>query len=193
MFGPLYYRVKSWSSRDDANKYLFALSFAESSFFPVPPDVLLAPMCAVRTHRAVYLASMTTLFSVLGGVAGYAIGYFAFEALSPYLQGIGFHQHYEQVKTWFAQWGGVVVVIAGFSPIPYKVFTIGAGVLEQNLAVFVGASLIGRGLRFFLVALLLKWAGPKLLPVIERRIDLYGWLGLIVIVVILALSILYRR
>ncbi len=193
MLGPLYYRVKSWSSHDDANKYLFALSFAESSFFPVPPDVLLAPMCAVRTRSAVYLASMTTLFSVLGGVAGYAIGYFAFETLSPYLQATDFYQHYERVRVWFTQWGSAVVVIAGFSPIPYKVFTIGAGALGQNLAVFVGASLIGRGLRFFLVALLLQWAGPRLLPVIERRINLYGWLALAAVVIILALPVLYYQ
>ena len=192
MLGPLYYQVKSWSSRDDANKYLFALSFAESSFFPVPPDVLLAPMCAVRRHDAVYLASMTTLFSVLGGVAGYAIGYFAFEALLPHLQDTDFYRHYEQVKLWFDHWGSAVVFIAGFSPIPYKVFTIGAGALEQNLAIFVGASLLGRGLRFFLVALLLQWAGPRLLPVIERRIDLYGWLALAVFAALLTLSVLYH-
>lgn len=186
MFAFLYHIVKSWSSRDDADKYLFGLSFAESSFFPVPPDVLLAPMCASRPHRAFYLASMTTLFSVLGGVFGYAVGYFAFEALSPWLQGSDFHAHYERVAVWFEQWGAVVVFIGGFTPIPYKAFTIGAGALEQNLAVFVGASFAGRGLRFFLVASLLRWMGTNLLPTIERRINLYGWIVLAVVVVLLA-------
>ena len=186
MLEPLYYRVKSWSLRGDADKYLFALSFAESSFFPIPPDVLLVPMCAINPHRAIYLASMTTLFSVLGGVAGYAIGYFAFETLSPWLQDTDFNRHYEQAMTWFDRWGGAVVLVAGFSPIPYKVFTVGAGALGQNLAVFIGASLIGRGLRFFLVAFLVKWVGPKLLPVIERYLDLCGWLIIAIIVVVVA-------
>lgn len=176
MFTFLYHKVKDWSSRPAADKYLFALSFAESSFFPVPPDVLLAPMCATRPHRAMYLAAMTTLFSVAGGVAGYAIGYFAFDLIAPWLESGAFWEYYERARDWFDRWGAGVVFIAGFSPIPYKVFTVTAGVLEQNLVVFVAASLVGRGARFFLVALLLKWTGPKILPVIERRIQLYGWL-----------------
>ncbi len=184
MLESLYHKVKSWSSRSDADKYLFALSFAESSFFPVPPDVLLAPMCAVRPHRAMYLAAMTTLFSVAGGVAGYALGYFAFDLITPWLEGGTFWQHYEQAVVWFDRWGAAVVFIAGFSPIPYKVFTVSAGVLEQNLAVFTIASLAGRGARFFLVALLLRWMGPKVLPVIERRVSLYGWATLAALVLI---------
>ena len=176
MFTLLYHKVKNWSLRPDADKYLFALSFAESSFFPVPPDVLLAPMCATRPHRAMYLAAMTTLFSVAGGVAGYAIGYFTFDLIKPWLEGGAFREGYEQARAWFDQWGAGVVVIAGFSPIPYKIFTITAGVLEQNFTVFVAASLVGRGARFFLVALLLRWAGPKILPAVERRVHLYGWL-----------------
>lgn len=181
MFSFFYHTVKSWSSRPAADKYLFALSFAESSFFPVPPDVLLAPMCATRPHRALYLAAMTTFYSVAGGVVGYAIGYFAFELITPWLEGGAFWVHYQRAVVWFNEWGAAVVFIAGFSPIPYKVFTIGAGVLEQNLAVFVVASLAGRGARFFLVALLLRWAGPKVLPLIDRRVDFYGWLTLAVL------------
>ena len=188
LFEPLYHTVKSWSSRDDAEKYLFALSFAESSFFPIPPDVLLAPMCAVRPHRALYLAVMTTLFSVAGGVAGYAIGYFAFDLIMPWLEGGAFWGHYETATVWFDKWGAAVVFIAGFSPIPYKVFTISAGVLDQNLLVFIVASLAGRGARFFLVALLLRWAGPKVLPMIEARINLYGWSALAMLT---ALALLY--
>ncbi len=180
--------MKSWSSRAAADKYLFALSFAESSFFPVPPDVLLAPMCAVRPQRAMYLAAMTTLFSVGGGVAGYALGYFAFDLITPWLEGGAFWERYETAAAWFDEWGAAVVFIAGFSPIPYKVFTLGAGALGQNLAVFVVASLAGRGARFFLVALLLKWAGPRVLPVIERRIEVYGWLALAALV-LLALAL----
>ena len=182
VFALLYNRVKSWSSCAAADKYLFGLSFAESSFFPVPPDVLLAPMCAVRPKRALYLAAMTTLFSVAGGIAGYALGYFAFELIAPWLEGGAFAKHHEQATAWFEKWGAAVVFIAGFSPIPYKVFTISAGVLEQNLAVFIAASLMGRGARFFLVALILKWVGPKVLPVLDKRIALYGWIALAAIV-----------
>ena len=140
-------------------------------------------MCAVRPDRAMYLATMTSLFSVAGGVAGYAIGYFAFDLISPWVYDSGFQEHYEQARNWFDEWGAVVVFIAGFSPIPYKVFTISAGALEQNLIIFIFASLVGRGARFFLVALLLKWAGPKVLPFIERRINVYGWVTLGAIVV----------
>ena len=119
---------------------------------------------------------------------GYAIGYFAFDLIVPWLEGGAFWEHYETATVWFDKWGAAVVFIAGFSPIPYKVFTISAGVLDQNLLVFVVASLTGRGARFFLVALLLRWAGPKVLPMIEARINLYGWSTLAMLT---ALALLY--
>ncbi len=131
---------------------------------------------------------MTTLFSVIGGIAGYALGYFAFDLITPWLESGAFWEHYEAAAVWFDKWGVAVVFISGFSPIPYKIFTVSAGVLEQNLAGFIIASLAGRGARFFLVAWLIKWAGPKVLPVLKRRINTYGWTALAVLV---ALVLLY--
>jgi membrane protein YqaA with SNARE-associated domain len=177
IFEPLYDRVMGWSRHRHAPRYLAALSFAESSFFPVPPDVMLAPMAAARPRDGLRLAALTTLFSVLGGVLGYVIGMLAFELVSPAIIDAGHGDSLELAQEWFAVWGVWVVLIAGFSPIPYKLFTITAGALAMPLLPFVIASVIGRGARFFAVGLLMAWLGPHadrhLRPYMERL----GWLS----------------
>ncbi len=105
LFGPLYDRVLSWAKHPHAERYLGALSFAESSFFPIPPDVMLAPMCIAHRARAWRFATVTTLTSLAGGVAGYAIGYFLFEAIEPWLHSMGYWPAYLQGKEWFDTWG----------------------------------------------------------------------------------------
>jgi len=177
IFEPLYDRVMEWSRHRHATRYLAGLSFAESSFFPVPPDVMLAPMAAARPREALRLAAITTLFSVLGGVLGYVIGALAFELVSPWIIDMGHGDNLELAKEWFAVWGVWVVLIAGFSPIPYKLFTVTAGALAMPLLPFVIASVLGRGARFFAVGLLMAWLGPHadrhLRPYMERL----GWLS----------------
>jgi len=177
IFEPLYDRVMEWSRHRHATRYLAGLSFAESSFFPVPPDVMLAPMAAARPREALRLAAITTLFSVLGGVLGYVIGALAFELVSPWIIDMGHGDNLELAKEWFAVWGVWVVLIAGFSPIPYKLFTVTAGALAMPLLPFVIASALGRGARFFAVGLLMAWLGPHadrhLRPYMERL----GWLS----------------
>ena len=177
IFEPLYDRVMEWSRHRHATRYLAGLSFAESSFFPVPPDVMLAPMAAARPREALRLAALTTLFSVLGGVLGYVIGALAFELVSPWIIDMGHGDNLELAKEWFAVWGVWVVLIAGFSPIPYKLFTVTAGALAMPLLPFVIASALGRGARFFAVGLLMAWLGPHadrhLRPYMERL----GWLS----------------
>ncbi len=177
IFEPLYDRVMEWSRHRHATRYLAGLSFAESSFFPVPPDVMLAPMAAARPREALRLAALTTLFSVLGGVLGYVIGALAFELVSPWISDMGHGDNLELAKEWFAVWGVWVVLIAGFSPIPYKLFTVTAGALAMPLLPFVIASALGRGARFFAVGLLMAWLGPHadrhLRPYMERL----GWLS----------------
>ncbi len=182
IFGPLYDRVLAWSARPGARWYLGALSFAESSFFPVPPDVMLAPMTLARPESAYRLALLTTLASVAGGLLGYAIGYFALDAVEPWLQAAGYWEGYQQVRGWFGEWGFWAVLAAGFSPVPYKLFTIAAGALSMSLPAFALASLVGRGGRFFLVAALVRWGGPPMEARLRRNVEFLGWLlvGLLV-------------
>jgi len=183
LFSPLYSRAMAWSRHPRAPWYLGGLSFAESSFFPVPPDVMLAPMCLAMPSRAWYFALLTTLTSVAGGLFGYAIGYYAFDVLQPWLQESKYWPAYQTAVEWFGRWGFWAVFIAGFSPIPYKVFTIAAGALSMALLPFTAASLIGRGLRFFLVAGLMAWGGARMEAMLHRYVDRLGWalIGLIAV------------
>ncbi len=136
-----------WSRHRHAPWYLGGLSFAESSFFPIPPDVMLAPMSLANPSRAWRFALITTLASVAGGLFGYLIGYYAFDAIEPWLRTTKYWAGYVVAVDWFGRWGFWAVFIAGFSPIPYKVFTIAAGALSMALLPFTLAALIGRGAR----------------------------------------------
>ena len=171
IFSSLFARTMRWSRHPHAPWYLALLSFAESSFFPVPPDVMLAPLAMAAPRRAWALALLTTVASVLGGLFGYAIGYFAFAGIRPWLEGSSYWEPYLQARAWFDAWGAWAVFIAGFSPIPYKVFTIAAGVAQMALLPFTLASLVGRGARFFLVAALMRWGGERMEARLHRIID----------------------
>jgi membrane protein YqaA with SNARE-associated domain len=183
LFGPLYDRVLKWAAHPKARWYLGGLSFAESSFFPVPPDVMLAPMTLARPVDAWRLATLTTVTSVAGGILGYLIGYFALDLIEPWLHSAGYWEGYLQARDWFQTWGFWAVLAAGFSPIPYKLFTIAAGALGMFLPVFVLASLFGRGGRFFLVAGLIRWGGAPMEAQLRRHVEFLGWLlvGLLLI------------
>ena len=182
----MYDRMIRWSKHTHAPYYLGGLSFAESSFFPIPPDVMLAPMSVAQPNRAFWFATITTVTSVLGGILGYLIGAVAFELIEPWLQGSAYWQKFELVHMWFDEWGVWVVFVAGFSPIPYKLFTITAGVLSLALIPFILASFIGRGARFYLVAGLLKYLGPKLEPIVMKYIEWIGWLTVLLLVAAIA-------
>lgn len=175
IFGPLYARVMRWSRHPHAERYLGALSFAESSFFPIPPDVMLAPMCMAAPQKSWRFALNATVFSVLGGLAGYAIGYLLFEAIEPWLEASRYWEAYLAARDWFDRYGIWTVFVAGFSPIPYKVFTIAAGVASLSLPGFFVASLIGRGARFFLVAAVVRYAGPRVEGMLLEYIERIGW------------------
>ncbi len=175
LFTRLYALVIRWAGHPHAPRYLAALSFAESSFFPIPPDVMLAPMALANRKRAWYYAGLTTAASVLGGILGYAIGVFAFDVIAPWLHKAGYWDEYLQARDWFERWGFWAIFLAGFSPIPYKLFTIAAGVMSMILLPFVLASLIGRGARFFLVAGLIVWGGERMERLLRTYIDVIGW------------------
>ena len=183
LFSWLYGLMLNWAGHRYASRYLAAVSFAESSFFPIPPDVMLVPMSLARPHNALRYASIATVFSIFGGIFGYALGIFAAHWLMPLLMSSGYKEHYLLAVSWFQHWGVWVVIIAGFSPIPYKIFTITAGLLYMPLLPFVVASFIGRGGRFFLVAGLLYIAGHKIEPVIRKSIDWVGWSVLLLLIV----------
>ena len=187
IFSALYTRVMRWARHPYATWYLVGLSFAESSFFPVPPDVMLAPMSMARPKRAMFLALLTTLGSTLGGVAGYLLGMLAFDAIEPLLYQWGYFDGYLQARQWFAEWGFWVVFVAGFSPIPYKVFTITAGVISMAFLPFVLASMVGRGARFFLVAALMAWGGEAMEQRLHKWVDWVGWLTLLAVVIIVVI------
>lgn len=186
IFSALYARVMNWSRHPHAPWYLAGLSFAESSFFPIPPDVMLAPMSLAKPRQAWNYALLTTLASVAGGILGYFIGLYAFDMVEVLLHQAGYYDKYLHVNAWFNEWGFWAIFIAGFSPIPYKLFTISAGVLAMAFVPFVIASAIGRGARFFLVAGLMAWGGPAMEQKLHRYVDLIGWIiiGLLAILLI---------
>ena len=186
VFTALYDRVLRWAGHRRAPWMLAGLSFAESSFFPVPPDVMLAPMCMARPRRAIRLATLTTLASVAGGVLGYLIGLLGLELVLPLIEQAGYAPAYETARGWFIQWGFWVVLVAGFSPIPYKVFTIAAGAMAIAWLPFFIASLLGRGARFFLVAIVLGWGGPRMEPWLRRYMERIGWFSVIVLLALVA-------
>ena len=186
LFASMYDKCMIAAEHKNAPTVLSALSFAESSFFPIPPDVMLAPMAMRVPSRAFWFAFLTTVFSVLGGLAGYAIGYFAFDLISSWLQTTHYWESYLNAREWFEEWGVWVIFVAGFSPIPYKLFTITGGVMAQPLLPFVIASFIGRGLRFFLVAGLLKFIGPKIEPMLLKYIEWLGWLTVLLLAIAIA-------
>jgi membrane protein YqaA with SNARE-associated domain len=148
---------------------------------------MLAPMSLAQPQRAWWFALLTTLASVAGGILGYVIGMFAFDAIEPWLQGNArYWAGYQTAVQWFKEWGVVAVFIAGFSPVPYKVFTIAAGALSMALLPFALASLVGRGSRFFLVAGLMRWGGARMEAELQRYVDRLGWATVALVAVAVA-------
>jgi membrane protein YqaA with SNARE-associated domain len=152
---------------------LIVVSFAESSFFPLPPDILLIPMMLARPSAAWRLAAYATLASVAGGLLGYAIGSYGFDLIGrPILEFSHAMGRYDALRAAFDQWGVWIIILKGMTPIPYKLVTIASGVAHFNLAAFVGASIVSRSIRFFLLAALLWWFGPAVRDFIEKRLML---------------------
>jgi membrane protein YqaA with SNARE-associated domain len=182
-FAWLYDHVLKWTAHRHAPWYLGAMSFAESSFFPVPVDVMLAPMTLARPRQWAVYATIATLASVAGGVAGWMLGHFALDLIAPFLHTMGWWDSYLLALAWFDRWGVWIVFIAGFSPIPYKVFTIASGAASMALLPFILASLVGRAGRFFLVAGLVAAFGPRVEPALRRHVDTIGWLVVLLVVI----------
>ncbi|MGQ4649104.1 VTT domain-containing protein [Lyngbya aestuarii] len=185
-----YHWVTAWSETPYGSWALFFLAFAESSCFPIPPDVLLLALCVGQPAAAFSFATICTIGSVFGGIAGYSIGFFAFEAIGkPLLHTYDPHQEvFKQIQNLYDTWGFWGVLVAAITPIPYKVFTIASGVFKFNFVQFMLASIIGRSFRFFLVSGLIFWGGEPLKLWIEKYFDWLAWgflaaiiLGLIIL------------
>lgn len=182
MLRKLYDWVFSLARHRHASRSLAVVSFAESSFFPIPPDVMLAPMVLAKPERAYFYATVCTVGSVLGGLLGYAIGMFLEPVGMAILSSLGKADTFEASKALFQEHGAWVILIKGLTPIPYKLITISAGIFQFSLILFIVLSVITRAGRFFLVAFVLKRWGPPMLKVVERRLALFTVLGLIVLV-----------
>jgi membrane protein YqaA with SNARE-associated domain len=163
--------------------WLAGVSFAESSFFPIPPDIMLLPMVLADRRNAWRIAAVCTLASVLGGMFGYLIGYALYQTVGVWIVKLyGLQQGWADFQALFDEWGLLAVLIAGATPIPYKIVTIASGVAEFSLPLFVIASAAARGARFFMVAALLHWFGEPIRAFIERRLTLVTTLFVVALV-----------
>lgn len=175
IFEKIYDKTMQWSKHRFAPFWLSFVSFIEAIFFPIPPDVMLIPMSMTEPKKATRFAIYATIASVLGGMIGYGIGHFAFHWVETYIHSWGMQANFEKAQSWFETWGVAVVFLAGFSPIPFKVFTICAGVMNMAFLPFVLTAAVSRFARFFLVARLSAWGGERYAGKIRRSIELIGW------------------
>ncbi|MEM8701076.1 MAG: YqaA family protein [Pseudomonadota bacterium] len=183
MIRRLYDWTLSLAAGPRAPAALGSVSFVESSVFPIPPDILLIPMVIARKEKAWWYALLCTLTSVAGGVLGYLIGMFLFEQVAqPILSFYGKMDKFDEFSAVFNHWGWWFVFIAGLTPFPYKVITIASGVAGLSLPIFIVASIVSRGLRFFVVAGLLYFFGPPIKEFIEKRLGLMFTLFVVLLV-----------
>lgn len=179
----MYAWVMRHSNGPNAHWYLAAVSFAESSFFPLPPDIMLVPMALANRRRALWLAGWCTLWSVLGGILGYAIGALLYDSVGKWLvSAYGMGQDMDAFRVLYTQYGAWIILLKGLTPIPYKIVTIASGFAGYSLPIFIALSVVTRGLRFLMVAGLIYWFGEPVRAFIEKRLELV-MIGLLVVVV----------
>lgn len=186
-FNRMVRKVYDWmlamSASPNAMWFLALVAFAESSFFPIPPDIMLIPMVLAMPAKAWRIAAVATVSSVLGGYFGYGIGVFFFDLIAkPILSFYGYMQQFDVFKDYYHQLGAWIVFGAGITPFPYKVITIASGVVHLDLVTFTIASVIARGMRFYLVAWLLKKYGAPMKEFIEKHLGMLSILFLILLI-----------
>ena len=170
-------RLYDWVMRQAASPHamriLAAVSFLESSIFPIPPDAMIVPMALAKPKDAWRIATVCTVASVIGGLFGYLIGYFLLETIGQWIINLyGLQEKAQEFTAAYDKWGLWIILIKGLTPIPYKLVTIASGMAHFSLPVFIAASVVTRGARFFLVAALLRWYGPPIRDFIEARLTL---------------------
>ena len=183
MFRALYDWTLRMAGHRHAIRYMGVVSFAESSFFPIPPDVMVVPMVLARRDQAYWIAAVCTFSSVAGAILGYAIGYFLYDIVGRWLMQVyGMQNGVEDFRRWYAEWGAAIILIKGLTPIPFKLVTIASGFAGFSFPIFLVTALLTRGARFFAIAWLLKRYGAPMQAFIERRVTLVGWFLLALLV-----------
>ena len=170
-------KIYNWTlekaEHKNAKWYLSIISFAESSFFPIPPDILLIPMALASKAKALFYASICTLFSVLGGILGYTIGYYFYNSVGIYIvEFYHLENSFNVFENYYKEFGILIVLGAGITPFPYKFITIASGVFGLNIYLFIIVSIFGRGLRFYLIAILLYFFGEKIKLIIDTYFNI---------------------
>lgn len=191
LFGPLYERCLAWARHRRAPAFLFGLSFAEAVVFPIPPEVMLAPMCLARPQRAFWFATLSVIGSLAGAVLGYLLGHYAFELVRPMLVSLGWMDRIDlEVSAlreiaanspWKAFW---VLVLVGFTPIPLKIFTWASGIVGVPMLPFVASMFVGRGKRVFLIALAIRLGGARAEAALRRYIEPVGWIATVLLLAV---------
>lgn len=193
LFGPLYERALAWARHPKAPALLTGLSFAEAIIFPVMPEVMLAPMCLSQPKRGFWFATLSLAGSLVGAVVGYLLGHYAYELVRPLLESLGWLDRIDAqvaslreitaLSPWKAFW---LLVIAGFTPIPLKIFTWASGIVGVPMLPFLAAMFVGRGKRVFLVALAIRLGGERAEKALHRYIEPIGWSALALLVVLIS-------
>jgi membrane protein YqaA with SNARE-associated domain len=181
-------RIYDWcvnaAGRPYAAWLMGSISFAESSFFPIPPDTMLIPMALARPDRAWLYAHVCTITSVAGGVVGYMIGAILYDSVGLWLiQLYGYGDKVDAFRTAYAEWGGWIIVLKGLTPIPYKIITIASGFAGYNFLMFVALSFVARGIRFYLLAFLLNRYGLKARVILEERLGFWVTVGAVILII----------
>ena len=193
LFAPLYERAMLWSAHHLAPRYLAVLSFCEAIFFPIPPEVMLAPMTLAQPKRWFQFASISLFFSLLGGLVGYAVGYWAIDLVTPWLIELGYGEKFEQVKQVAREDGFWFLLIGGFTPIPFKLLTLASGAVSMPLWPFVAGALIGRGKRVYLVTGLIRLGGAPAEAWLRRNVERIGYAVLLLLVAVVAVFKFWPR
>lgn len=179
----IYDHTLNLASRKNALTWLFVISFIESSFFPIPPDIMIIPMVLAKPKEAYKIAGVATVASVLGGYFGYFIGVYGFELIArPLLEFYGYMKQFGEFENYYHEYGAWIVFGAGITPFPYKIITIASGVVHLDLIVFTVASVIARGMRFYFIAWLLKRFGDPMKVFIEKNLNLLSILFLLLLI-----------
>lgn len=183
IFAGLYNRAMRWAEHPKRERYLVGVSLFESFVFPLPTALLMIPMVIATPDKAIRLATITTIMSVFGAAVGYLLGWGAMSVIEPWITQMGWLPKLEMARQEFVTYGVLAVAIGAFTPAPFKIFTITAGMLSMPFLPFLLVSLVGRAAHFFMIALLMAWAGPKMEPLVRKYIEWLGWTIIVLAIV----------
>lgn len=183
IFAGLYNRAMRWAEHPHRERYLVSVSVFESFIFPLPTALLMIPMVIATPDKAIRLATITTIMSVFGAAVGYLLGWGAMSVIEPWITDMGWLPKLEMARQEFIKYGVLAVAIGAFTPAPFKIFTLTAGMLSMPFIPFLIVSLVGRAAHFYMIALLMAWAGPKMEPMVRKYIEWLGWVVIVLAII----------